>query len=321
MKIRDIFAREIERDIKEVIKVDDRASVLDEIEEYVATEHIREELTKTLDTYQETINNPSEEINIWVSGFFGSGKSSFAKVLGYLLCDPMIRGISVATRFFELNELTKAKALLATIHSLAPTEVILLDLNTSPNVLEEGEPIVLPIYRTLLQELDYSTDLVLAELEFDLEIQGTLGDFRAKYQEVYGIQWEDRRHVITAKNHASRVLHELDGDTYPSAESWSNAASPPTITAKWFSRRAFEMLGRRRPGKSRLVLVVDEVGQYVSRSIDRMRHLQGLSEECQKTGGRMWLVATSQEKLTDVVDSLEGKQIELAKPKTAFRSG
>ena len=318
MKIKDIFIREIGRDIKEVIKVDDRDSVLEEIEEYVATEHIKEELIKALDTYRETINNPSHEINIWVSGFFGSGKSSFAKVFGYLLDDPSIQGTSVATRFFELNEIPMAKALLTAIHNLAPTVVILLDLNTSPNVLREGEPIVLPIYRTLLRELDYSTDLTLAELEFDLENQGTLGKFTAKYKEIYGIRWEDRRHVITAKNQASRILHELDGETYPSAESWSNAASPPAITAKSFARRAFEMLKRRRPGKTRLVLVVDEVGQYVSRSIDRMRHLQGLAEECQKTKGRMWLVATSQEKLTDVVDSLEGKQTELAKAQDRF---
>ena len=318
MKIKDIFIRAIGRDIKEVIKVDDRDSVLEEIEEYVATEHIKEELIKALDTYRETINNPSHEINIWVSGFFGSGKSSFAKVFGYLLDDPSIQGTSVATRFFELNEIPTAKALLAAIHNLAPTVVILLDLNTSPNVLQEGEPIVLPIYRTLLRELDYSTDLTLAELEFDLESQGTLGKFTAKYKEIYGIRWEDRRHVITAKNQASRILHELDGNTYPSAESWSNAASLPAITAKSFARRAFEMLKRRRPGKARLVLVVDEVGQYVSRSIDRMRHLQGLAEECQKTKGRMWLVATSQEKLTDVVDSLEGKQTELAKAQDRF---
>ena len=94
MQIQEIFSREIERDIKEVIKVDDRQSVLEEVEEYVPTEHITDELVDTLERFQDTINNPSEEINIWISGFFGSGKSSFAKVLGYLLANPSIDGTS-----------------------------------------------------------------------------------------------------------------------------------------------------------------------------------------------------------------------------------
>lgn len=318
MQIKELFSREIERDIKEVIKVDDRQSVLAEVEEYVPTDHITEELIETLDVFQDTINNPSEEINIWVSGFFGSGKSSFAKVLGYLLANPKIDNKPVADRFFELNEVAQAKALLTTIHSSAPTETVLLDLNTSPNVLQEGEPIVLPVYRTILAEFGYSRDVVLAELEFELEGKNGLDEFAAKYVEVFGTPWEAQRDVITAKNRASRILHELDPETFPAADSWSNAAEPPPITAKWFTTRVLELLRRRRPGKQRLVLVVDEVGQYVSRSTDRMRHLQGLAEECQKTKGRLWLVATSQEKLTDVVDSLEGKQTELAKAQDRF---
>ena len=66
--------------------------MLAEVEEYVPTDHITDELIEALEKFQDTINNPSEEINIWVSGFFGSGKSSFAKVLGYLLANPEIDG-------------------------------------------------------------------------------------------------------------------------------------------------------------------------------------------------------------------------------------
>lgn len=317
--IRDLFSREIARDIKEVIKVDDRQSVMQEVEEYILTDHIAGELIEALEKFQDTINNPSDEINLWVSGFFGSGKSSFAKILGYLLANPEIDGTAVADRFFQLHEIPQAKALLNTIHASAPTETVLLDLNTSPNVLQEGEPIVLPVYRTLLHEFDYSHDIVLAELEFEREaVPGRLEQFAAKYEAIFGEPWASQRGNILAKNRASRVLHELEPETFPSADSWSNAAQPPTITAKWFATRALELLRRRRPGKQRLVLVVDEVGQYVSRSTDRMRHLQGLAEECQKTRGRLWLVATSQEKLTDVVDSLAGKQTELAKAQDRF---
>ncbi len=318
MNISDIFSPLTRRDIKEVVKVDDEDSVLTEIEEYVLTDHIKEELTKALDVYQETLHNPSHEINMWVSGFFGSGKSSYAKIFGYLLANPIIDDKAVSDRFFELNNIPKARALLESIHATVITKVVLLDLNTSPNVLDEGEPIVLPIYRTLLRAFDYSGDFTLSELEWELEKEGTLNSFIERYEEIYRAPWTEQRNIIIAKNRASRILHELEPGTYPEADSWSKSVAPPTITTKWFVHRAGEILDRRCESRARMVFVVDEVGQYVARSTDRMRHLQGLAEECQKTESRIWLVATSQEKLTDVVDSLEGKQTELAKAQDRF---
>ncbi|MCQ3808602.1 MAG: BREX system P-loop protein BrxC, partial [Acidimicrobiia bacterium] len=321
MRIDELFSRPINRKIEEVIKVDDESTILTEIEEYIPTGHIATELAEVIDRFQETILNPSETVNIWVSGFFGSGKSSFAKVLGYLIANPEIDGKRVADRFFELNEIPRARQLLSTIHSQIKTEVVLLDLATSPNVLREGEAVVLPVYRTLLESLGYSRDVTLAELEYALEgPEETIGleQFLTTYESVHGRSWNDDRNVITAKNRASRVLHELDPDTYPSADSWSNAAGSPEINANWFADRALAMLARRRPGAERIVFIVDEAGQYVARSADRMLGLQGLAETCQKKKGALWLLATSQEKLTDVVDSLEGKQTELAKAVDRF---
>ena len=78
------------------------------------------------------------------------------------------------------------------------------------------------------------------------------------------------------------------------------------------------LLSRRRPEAARLAFVVDEAGQYVARSVQRMLDLQGLAEACQKTRGRVWLAVTSQERLNDVVDSLESKQVELARAQARF---
>src|SRR5262249_6093627 len=108
-KIQDIFRRPIGRTIEEVIKVDlaDEDIVAQELDEYVATDHIVDSLEEVLDAYQETILKPSELTNLWVSGFFGSGKSSYAKVLGYLLANPMILGRTAADRFTERGGLAK----------------------------------------------------------------------------------------------------------------------------------------------------------------------------------------------------------------------
>jgi len=322
MKIAELFRRPIGRTIEEVIKVDvaDEQIVAAEIDEYVATDHIRDCLGGVLDAFQETINNPSEDTNVWVSGFFGSGKSSFAKMLGYLVENPIVDGRSALDRFCEHTDAPRVKALLNTAHAQAPTLTVFVDLSTGRNVAREGESIVLPVYRALLERLGYSRNLLLAELEFDLEEDGQLASFEERFAEVSNGNkpWTERRNVGLAKNEASHALHLLRPETYPNADSWAKSAQEPEVTPNWFAERAVRLLERRGGDCRRLMFVVDEVGQYVARSVDRMLDLQGLAEAIQKRRGPLWLVVTSQERLEDVVDSLEGKRVELARVQDRF---
>jgi len=320
MKIVELFRRDIHRTIEEVVKVDlaDEAVIANELDEYVATDHILEEFEAVLDAYQESINSPNESCTIWVSGFFGSGKSSWAKVLGYLLSNPTVAGSSVVDRFFERTNAPRLRSLLSTIHAQAPTLSVLLNLATGSNVAREGESVVLPAYRALLERLGYSRNLLLAELEFTLEGDGRLADFEELFAQATGKQWSERRFTILAKNEASRALHLLDPNTFSQPDSWAKTAAEPEIDADWFVGRALQLLDRRGGGATRLAFVVDEAGQYVARSIPRMLGLQGFAEACQKKMGRVWLTVTSQERLNDIVDSLEGRQVELARAQARF---
>jgi len=322
VKIAEIFRRPIDRRIEEVIKVDlgEEATVADEIDEYVVTGHIAEAFEEVLDRYQETILRPDEGTNIWVSGFFGSGKSSYAKILGYVLVNPAVAGRSATERFLARVDSRRIEALLNTIHAQAPTRAVFVDLATGRDVLTEGESVVLPLYRALLTELGYSRNVLLAELEYDLETDGDLAAFVEAFARIPGgkATWHRRRNVGLARGEASHAMHLLRPDTYPHADSWSRSAQPPSIDANWFARRAVELLRRRGGGCKRLVFVVDEVGQYVARSVHRMLDLHGLAEAVQKQRGRLWLVVTSQETLSDVVDSLEGRQVELARVQARF---
>ncbi len=87
--IKDIFARDIHRDIREVIKVDqaDEEVIRAEIGEYIVTKTILSNFVEILEAYSEAPNKPSDRMAVWVSGFFGSGKSSFAKLLGLALAN------------------------------------------------------------------------------------------------------------------------------------------------------------------------------------------------------------------------------------------
>lgn len=320
MKIAEIFRHDLAREIKEVIKVDDAdiAAVTDELREYVVTDHIHEEFGDLLDQYQDSINRPSEVVNAWVSGFFGSGKSSFAKVLGYILANPTLGTSSAADLFASKLPTLHVKALLNTIHSQAPTMSIFVDLSASRNVAKEGEAVVLPLYRELLTRLDYARNRELAELEITLEGDGRLEAFIDAFERATGYKWRDRRDKPVALNEASRALHELDPDTYPAADSYARTRPAVEVTNNWFAKRALELLARRRPKALRIVFVVDEAGQYVSRSVHRMLDLQGLAQAFQKESGRLWLVATGQETLEDVVGALGDKRVELARVRDRF---
>ncbi len=320
MKISEIFRHDLDRDIKEVIKVDDPDldDLAEELQDYVVTEHIHEAFIELLDEYAESIKKPSESVNAWISGFFGSGKSSFAKILGYILANPSLGTTTAARLFTSKLDTSTVKALLNTIHTEAPAFSVFVDLSSSRNLTKEGESVVLPLYRELLSRLDYSRDFVLADLEYTLEGDGTLDDFIAAFKRANNRTWKERRDVALAKNEASKALHELDPSTYPNADSWAKTKPEVEITANGFADRALQMLSRREPAKSRIVFIVDEVGQYVSRSVQRMLDLQGFAQACQKKDGRLWLVATGQETLEDVVGALGDKRVELARVRDRF---
>jgi len=321
MIIKELFRSDIERPIETVIHVDLSSEwiVADEIDEYVVTDNIRGHLEELAEVYAETARNPSESTNVWISGFFGSGKSSFAKMAGYAFANPQVDGRSASERLLARTNSLKLEALLATAHKLVPAISVFLDLASGRDMLREGESLILPVYRALLRRLGYSANELLAELEFTLEGEGRLGVFESAILEATkGKVWAEVRDVALAKNYASRALSIIDPLNFPSADSWAKRATAPNIDHNWLAERAIQLLKRRGNGATRLVFVVDEVGQYVARSIPRMFDLQGLAEAFQKRRGPLWLIVTSQEKLSDVVDSLESRQVEYARVQDRF---
>ena len=88
MKIRDLFRKPIDRPINGVIKADQRdaGSIWQELDEYVVTKQLAEYFRKFFDAYLAAMDNPTDPVltdrmGVWVSGFFGSGKSHFIKIL------------------------------------------------------------------------------------------------------------------------------------------------------------------------------------------------------------------------------------------------
>ena len=166
--IKGLFANDITRRIEEVIKVDQTSEdvIRDEIDEYVVTDAIRSHYTHIYDAYSETPNKPHEGIAIWVSGFFGSGKSSFAKMLGLSIGNRTIAGMSASSRFAQRTDDNKLHVLLKTIAEKIPTHAVIFDVSTDRGIRSGNQTLTEIMYGLFLQSLGYSKDLDLSELEY-----------------------------------------------------------------------------------------------------------------------------------------------------------
>lgn len=318
--IKILFASDIGRKIEEVIKVDqtDDEVLRAEIDEYVVTDAIRAHYTGIFEAYAETPNKPHEGIAVWVSGFFGSGKSSFAKMLGLSISNRPIGGpeahpVAAGERFAERAGDNKLHVLLTTISEKIPTHAVIFDVSTDRGIRSGNQTLTEIMYGLFLQSLGYAKDLDLSELEIVLEEKGELALFETEYMRIYEKDWSaEKGKVAFALSEASRVMHSLNPTTYPMADSWVKAVkNKADISPGKLAERANELMKRRRPGQS-LIFVVDEVGQFVARDVQKMLDLQAIVQSLGVKGrGKHWIVVTSQESLAQLVSGLDDKKIEL----------
>lgn len=315
--IRSLLARDIDEHIEEVIKVDqtDARIVRQEVGSYVVTPSIRRHLIAVLDRYYETPNKPHEGIGVWVSGFFGSGKSSFAKVLGYSVGNHVLDGERASVLLAERANDDKVRLLLNQVNEVIPTHTVIFDLSTARNIRHSGQPLTEIMYASLLRSLGYAQNIDLAELEIALEEESRFDTFKAQHRDLFSKDWDDEKGLVSfAFNRAGATMHALDPATYPHADSWVRGAqhradlSPDRLAA-----RCVELMRRRKPGHV-LMFVVDEVGQFVARDVQKMLELQGIVQALGVRGrGRIWLIVTSQERLNEVVTGVDDRRIEIAR--------
>lgn len=223
--IRELFSKDIQRHIEEVIKVDqaDTATVRTELEEYVATDSIQDHFVTVYKAVAEAKTEPHEGIGVWVSGFFGSGKSSFAKILGYTIAAKDVGGESASQLFQQNVQDATISTYLDQINTAIPSDAVIFDVSMDRGVRTTSERITEIMYKALLRELSYSEDFDLAELEIRLEGDGLLDQFCEKFQTRHGKAWQVRRKLGRAVNEASAVLYDLDRQTYPEADSWAKS--------------------------------------------------------------------------------------------------
>lgn len=142
-KVRDLLARDLHHRIEEIIQVGqhDEETVYRELTEYVATDRITRQYREILKAIADAQAEPQESIGVWISGFFGSGKSSFAKNLGYVLANRDVLGQSSSALFKNQVVDPGIDKLLDFINARIPTEVIMFDVSVDRAIRKTTERI------------------------------------------------------------------------------------------------------------------------------------------------------------------------------------
>jgi len=326
MLIKNIFAADVTRDIAPVVYFHEKdpAKVNEEVSEYIITggypesdprhkrieSGIHEQFVSLLRALASELQKPHgvELPASWIAGFYGSGKSIFAKLLGLaldgmLLPDNQPLAQALLARDDSPNAHEFREAWDAVINQIDPMAVV-FDIGAAAR---DNEHIHSAIKREIQARLGYcSISHHVAEHELKLELDDKWDQFLEQAEKTLGLPWDKAQNGQLAEDDFSEVLHALNPERYIDPMSWidSRAGSQSTLgsSVAETTQAITAMLQNRAPGKT-VFIIVDEVSQYIHQNEGRMLKLQSfVSDIGRKLKGRVWLLATGQQKLEDTED-------------------
>ncbi|ADP86453.1 BREX system P-loop protein BrxC [Nitratidesulfovibrio vulgaris] len=308
MTLKTIFNKPVDRPIEGVIKADDEASLRLEIEEYVLTNEVEKRLESFLDAY----NNYEGANGVWVSGFFGSGKSHLLKMLALLLENRQIDGASALDLFLPKcgdNEILRGDLKRAVA---IPSKSILFNIDQKADVISKTQiDALLAVFVKVFDEMCgyYGKQGHIAQFERDLDSRGLYDKFKSAYESTAGRTWQKGREqaLLEGKSIAKAYAHATGGDEASAMGILDKYRSQYRVSIEDFAEQVHAYIERQSPD-FRLNFFVDEVGQYIAENIKLMTNLQTIAESmATKCRGRAWVIVTAQEDMGTVVGEM-GKQ-------------
>lgn len=326
LPIRELFASDVTRDIPPVVYFHEQSpqKLEDEVGEYIVTggwpdghpnhrrvpNGIHEQYVRLLTHIAEELDKKGgpELPNVWISGFYGSGKSSFAKLLGLSLDGVALSdGRSLAEALLARDasprsaELRQAWARLR--QKIDPIAVVF----DAGGAARDDEHVHSVAVRQVQGRLGYSTKSAHVGFgELEIERDGRWAEFAQLSTATFGQPWSDLKDEPQAQARFSNLMARLYPDVYRNERDWHmrhggtavNVLSPEEAISAMR-----DMLGFRQPGAT-LFLVVDEVSQYVLANTDRVERLRAFASALGSgLKGKAWLLALGQQKLEEDADA------------------
>ena len=308
MQIKEMFRKEIDRELQGVIVVGQGAetNVAQELEEYVVTRELQRHFADFFAAYKKGILGTTPKMGVWISGFFGSGKSHFLKILSYLLENKQV-GDKHALDFFIDDKKITNQMVLADMKLAAdtPTDVILFNIDSkSESNSKENKDAIVNVFLKVFNEMQGFCGSMpyLADLERHLAEADQLAAFKEKFEDAYGDAWEDSRQDFDfIQDTVVEVLVDMGYMSEPAARNWCEKATEPyQISIEDFAKRVKVYLDKKG-SNHHVVFLVDEIGQYIGDDSKLMLNLQTVTEELGKEcQGKAWVIVTSQQDIDSI---------------------
>ncbi|MDZ8259438.1 BREX system P-loop protein BrxC [Nostoc sp. ChiQUE01b] len=307
MNIAELFQKDIHRNINGVIKVGqkDDENIRQELEEYVVTNELDRHFRTFFERYTNALSNPTDKMGVWISGFFGSGKSHFLKILSYLLANHQLE-TSRALDYFDEKRIPDPmlQALIAqAAHSSCDVILFNIDSKADANNKNHKESITKVFQKVFDEHLGYfGTVLPIAEFERQLDRQGKYAAFQQAFLAESGLEWKENRDAWGF--HQDAIASALQTSTGMSAEAANRlldfGEQNYTLSPEKFAGMVKQYLDSKGP-QHRLIFMVDEVGQYIGEDSKLMLNLQTVVEDLGTYClGKAWVVVTSQEAMDEI---------------------
>ena len=312
MQINEMFAKPIDRDIKGVIKVGqaDDENIRQELEEYVVTREMQKHFADFFSGYKKGISGNTDKMGVWISGFFGSGKSHFLKILSYLLANKEVDGKKALDYFNDdkkiIDPMVSADMALA---AGVPTDVILFNIDSKSDISgKQSKDAIVSVFLKVFNEMQGFCGAIpiLADLERTLSEQNRYDEFKGLFEKDYGKPWESSRHKFDfIQDSVVDVLAEMDFMSEAAARNWCEKATEPyNISIEDFAKLVKDYI-ERKGNNHHVVFLVDEIGQYIGDDSKLMLNLQTVTEDLGTAcHGKAWVIVTSQQDIDAIAKDM-----------------
>lgn len=306
MKLNDMFYKNIERDIKGVIKIGQEIdeNVYQELEEYVVTRELSRHFSEFFEAYKKSINNYTDKMGVWISGFFGSGKSHFLKILSYLLDNKEVKGKKAVSYFDDKIEDPMILADMKMAGDIS-ADVILFNIDSkSDSDSKFNKDAIVKVFMKVFNEMQgFCANLPwVAELERQLVKDGKYEDFKTKFEQLSGNKWiEARDDFYFEEDNIVKALVQTTKMTEEGARNWYNKAEENySLSVEKFANLVKEYI-ESKGNNHHVIFLVDEIGQYIGDDVGLMLNLQTVVEDLGTyCGGRAWVIVTSQQDIDSI---------------------
>jgi hypothetical protein len=309
MILKEIFYKPVDRPIEGVIKADDESSLRIELEEYVLTNEVEKRLESFLDAY----NNYEGANGVWVSGFFGSGKSHLLKILALLLENRQVESASVLDLFLPKcgeNEILRGDLKRAVS---IPSKSILFNIDQKADVISKTQiDALLSVFVKVFDEVSgyYGKQGHIAQFERDLDNNGLYEKFKIAYENISSRSWlKGREQALLESRNIAKAYAQVTGcDESVAIGILDKYRNQYSVSIEDFADQVNTYIDRQSVN-FRLNFFVDEVGQYIADNVKLMTNLQTIAESlATKCRGRAWVIVTAQEDMTSVVGEMSNQQ-------------